>query len=153
MKNKLLLVVLFASSLLSCGTGSIPQPTYHEGWEQLLIKRLEWNGECFNPYGRPKLFQDLAQMRSYQCAKGFDSFDFDQYNVLIYFQAYDQITALRTGSYVYINHRLKKVRLEVVDRTTPNRSGLTTVGFTEVARHVLQIPKIPAGYSIEVTTR
>jgi hypothetical protein len=152
MNNRTLLSLLILISTFGCGDLSVPQPTYHEGWEHLNIERLDWPNGCRLP-SRPELFQDSLRLKSYACYSGFDGFDFSKWDVLMYNTGYDQVTDLKVGSYVYINHRLKKVRLEVVDRTRPNRSGLTSNGFTAGAFHCLKIPKVPAGYSVELTRR
>ncbi len=152
MNSRLLVMVLSAFVLTSCGKTAIPKRAYHEGWEQLNTQRLKWPDSCYLHW-RPELFQDSLELKRCGCYKGFASVDFDHWNVLMYSVRYYNITDLKVGAYVYINHDIKKVRLEIVDRVSPNRSGLTTNGYSEVARHNLVIPNVPLGYEIELTRR
>lgn len=135
---------------LGCGDAVPPKPYVYPGWEQLQVSRLNSNGFCL--YSRtPTICHDTTTLRKMGCISLNTPIDFESWSVLLYFEdIYNNITALNPQAYLFINHAQQTVRLDVATRATPNRSGLTTVGHSERAVHVLKIPKIPIGYKIIV---
>ena len=152
MSNKILLIFTLLLTL-GCGSIETPEPLYHKGYEQIAIKYIQWPSDCFLPE-QMFIVHDTSGVKGYPlCKLPNDKVDFNKWDVVFYNEGwYNDITALNVGSHWYINHELKVVRFEIVTRASENYSGLTGNGFTERALHVIQIPKLPEGYSIEITS-
>lgn len=152
MRTRIICLIVPLLLFLGCSNeATLPEPEVYSSSDRLKLVRLEGALCHAIPYGEQLLIRDSSRFSGMICPQKNRKIDFNHYDVLVYNRGqFNQITNHKSIMYAYIDHHQRKYFIDAVVATVPNRSGLTSNGYSTIIVMMYKIPKIPPGYRLEI---